>query len=543
MKNRSRTAIAVALISFLLGAIWLSGQQSDDRPLPALFPPGALLYLEAKNLRGLVTQWNSSGEKRAWPSSDNFGVLSRSRLVQRLGEARDQFATAAGIPVAFNLLEELAGGRSAFAFYDLANLKFVYLTNLQSSRLEASELWRSRTRYQQRSVAGIRFYVDSDAATHRTIAFAHFNDWLIVSTAEEQMAQTLALVSGVQTAGLAIEPWFSNVAKQAPSQGDLRLVYHLNTLLPTPQFRTYWLQKNASALKEFTSGTADLFRKPDAFEEQRVLLRRTPETVSSPAPSLTSILWYVPPSSSLYRAWVAPDRDLITETLQQVVLGEPATTQRLNRIAPQISLENPNAGTGSEFETRIDRPLFQRAQSESVKVLVDAVMNMQPIKLLHIQTTVPLDDSVFVTPQSGVVIECLRPDLATLERSLASVTGILRTGSLDPLQSSVSGNALILTRLPIARSTGTVWQIPEGATYAAAFDRRIEWPRYKQLFNLIDRTPQNPETTPGQNTPPFFSGNLQSLGNVLSSLQRASIVSREESSQVRESVRYEMNAP
>lgn len=206
-------------------------------------------------------------------------------------------------------------------------------------------------------------------------------------------------------------------------------------------------------------------------------------------------------------------------------------------------MENPNAGTGSEFETRIDRPPFQRAQSESVKVLVDAVMNMQPIKLLHIQTTVPLDDSVFVTPQSGVVIECLRPDLATLERSLASVTGILRTGSLDPLQSSVSGNALILTRLPIARSTGTVWQIPEGATYAAAFDRRIEWPRYKQLFNLIDRTPQNPETTPGQNTPPFFSGNLQSLGNVLSSLQRASIVSREESSQVRESVRYEMNAP
>lgn len=85
------------LISFVFGAIWLSGQRSDDRTLAALFPAGALVYLEAKDLRGLVTQWSSSNEKRAWLSSDNFGILSRSRLVQRLGEARDQFATVAGI--------------------------------------------------------------------------------------------------------------------------------------------------------------------------------------------------------------------------------------------------------------------------------------------------------------------------------------------------------------------------------------------------------------------------------------------------------------
>ena len=543
MRNRSRSAIAVLLISFAFGTIWLSGQQSDDRQLAALFPAGALLYLEAKDLRGLVTQWSSSNEKRAWLSSDNFGILSRSRLVQRLGEARDQFATVAGIPVAFNLLEELSGSRSAFAFYDLANLKFVYLTNLQSSRLDASELWRSRTKYQQRSVAGTPFYLDSDAASHRTIAFARFKDWFIISTAEEQMARTLALVSGSQGAALSTEPWFSDVTTQARLQGDLRLVYHLDALLPTPQFRTYWLQQNTSALKEFTSGTADLFNNPNVFEEQRVLLRRTPETLSSSAPSLSSVLQYVPPSSSLSRAWVAPDRSLLTETLQQVVLGESVTGAALDRMAPQISLENPNAGVGSDFETRIDQPPFRKAQSESVRALADAVMNMQPVELLHVQATVPLNDNVFVTPQSGVVIECLRPDRVTLEQSLSSVTGILRTGSLDPLHVSLSGNALILARLPIARATGTAWHIPQGATYAAMFDRRVEWPRYKQLFNLIDRTAKNPETTPGQNTPAFFSGNVQSLGEVFSPVQRASIIAQGESSQVRETIRYELSAP
>lgn len=194
-------------------------------------------------------------------------------------------------------------------------------------------------------------------------------------------------------------------------------------------------------------------------------------------------------------------------------------------------------------DKRIDRLPFRSAQGESVKALADAVMNMQPVELLHVQATVPLKDNVFVTPQSGVVIECLRPDRVALERSLSSVTGILRTGSLDPVHVSVSGNALILTRLPIVRATGTAWQIPQGATYAAMFDRRVEWPRYKQLFNLIDRTAKNPETTPGQNTPAFFSGNVQSLGEVLSSLQRASIIAQGEASQVRETIRYEMSAP
>src|SRR5579872_4300339 len=61
-------------------------------------PNGALLYIEAKDLGQLLTDWNQSPEKQVWADSDNYSVFSKSRLFLRLQSAQTGFAAAAGVP-------------------------------------------------------------------------------------------------------------------------------------------------------------------------------------------------------------------------------------------------------------------------------------------------------------------------------------------------------------------------------------------------------------------------------------------------------------
>ncbi len=542
MRPAAVFATTALTIGLTFGGFWLRAQQEQTHALASFLPAGALLYLEAANFQSLLKEWNLSTEKKSWLTSANFGVLSRSRLVQRLGQAQDEFASVAGLPIQFNLLEEIGGGRAAFACYDLPNLRFVYIAKLDASRLNANQLWRTRAKYQPRQAAGIRFYVKSDPATHRIVAFATYQSWFIVTTAEDRMAQTLALLSGTRAASLENEPWFSSIVKRSTAQGDLRLVYNLDALLPTPQFRTYWIQRNASELKAFTSGMADLFETQNGFEERRILVRREGTAGAASVPSIAEILRYVPPASSLYRAWSAPDRSLVTEVLQQVVFAAPGGGPTLDRLAPKVSAEASDVGSGSDFETRIDEEPLRRAEAVPISQLANAVIGMQPTAMLHIQATSLLGDKVFVMPASATVIQCQHADRELLGASMKASTTVLQTGRLDPLNVSVSGNTIILSRMKIVRSDAAP-QFPPGTTYTAVFDNSIEWPRYKQLFGVIDRNPMNPEASPAPNAPTFFSGNIRSLGDTLSRLQRVSITAQDAITETRETLHYEMSTP
>ncbi|HEY1950147.1 MAG TPA: hypothetical protein VGG97_24265 [Bryobacteraceae bacterium] len=537
------TLCAFALGGLLCGSLWLRAQRNDARPLPELFPPGALLYLEARDLHKLVGEWNSSGEKAKWVNSANFQVLSQSRLVQRLGEAQTEFQTVAGIPVEMNLLDQVAGAQSAFAFYDLAHLSFVYLTRLDDTRLNATDLWKKRTGYQTRQVAGISFFVkEGEGEATRTIAFASYEGWLVLATDANQMARTLTLLARQPAASLATEGWFKSAVAQAPQQpGDLRLVYDLAKLAATPQFRTYWIHRNKSELQPFASGISDLFEQSTAFEERRALIRPLAATSAAPdSAALSEVLHHVPAAGSLYRAWASPDQDTLGSVLRQVVLSSTVQAESLYREAPQVTAEAGVAGSVSDLETRIDEPAYNRAQQQTIDGLRNAISALQPSALLHTQTTTLLNDKVFLTPQSEAVILCRQPiDRTAFEQALTQSAGLLKTGSLDALRITTTGNLLVLSRMPSGASAQAPTLGP-GAIYAAGYNHASEWARYQSLFNDINRSAANPETPAPTNMPAFFSGNLRSLGDALSRVTKASIVTQDDQTVLRDTVRYEL---
>ncbi len=537
--------ISAALAITASLSVWLHAQTVDARPIPSLMPPGALLYLEAKDFSSLLGSWNRSAEKRRWLASTNYQTLSLSRLVQRLSQAEDEFAAIAGMPIGMNLADQVAGTRSGFAFYGLSSLSFVYITQLPATRIETTSLWRSRTRYQSREVAGISFYVKSNDEGKRTVAFASYKDWFVVSTDEGRMADTLVLLSGVKAASLANEPWFAQAGEQAPTQGDLRLVYNLQSLLRTPQFRTYWIQRNASELKPFSAGISDLLDTQAGFEERRTLLRTTATPIRTPESLLAEVLAYAPVNDAFYRAWSMPDTPQLSDTLQQVILGERPTTNVYNAPAPEINPEAGAVGSEADLEIRIDEPGFNRSPEPSLTPLVNALVAMQPTALLHLQTTTVLRDQVFVKPDSSVVVICKEPNRAALDRALAQIPAI-RTGALDNLRVSADGHAIILSRISsnsnLPRTVSAPSLAPE-ATYTAVYNHRVEWPHYKKLFDVLNTHAASPEMAESSSAPPFFSGNLQSLGDTLSRLNSVSLISADRGAVVRETVRYELAKP
>ncbi|HMF76598.1 MAG TPA: hypothetical protein VK604_13140, partial [Bryobacteraceae bacterium] len=455
MTNKTRLTLCVFVLGGLLsGSLWLKAQRTDARPLPELLPPGALLYLEARDLHRLVSQWNSSSEKATWLRGANFQVLSQSRLVQRLGEAQTQFQTVAGIPVQMNLLDQVAGTQSAFAFYDLPTLSFIFVTRLDEAQLNATDLWKKRTGYQTRQVSGISFYVKEGTGEEaRTVAFAFYEGWLVLATDADRMARTLTLLARQPAASLGAEGWFKEALAQAPAQGGLRLVYDLAKLIRTPQFRTYWIHRNKSELQPFVSGISDLFEQPSGFEERRALIRGAAAAGSTPdGAALAEVLQHVPAGASLYRAWALPDRQTLRSVLQQVVLSTPLRNESLNREAPQVTAEAGVAGSVADLETRIDQAEYKRAQQQTIDEVQRAIAAMQPAALLHIQTTALLDDKVFLLPQSEAVIFCRHPDLAAIEKALDVSAGLLKTGSLDTLRVTAIGNLLVLSRIPVGNT-------------------------------------------------------------------------------------------
>jgi hypothetical protein len=544
MKRFWLTASAAAILVLGAGSLWLHAQYNDTRPLASLLPPGALWYVEAKDFGKVLREWNRSAEKIKWVASDNFKILAQSRLVQRLAQAQDEFVEVAGVPVDMGFADQVAGQKSAFAFYDLSHVVFVYLTQRPESALEGMDLWKGRSQYEARATAGIPFYVKKDEKGVRTVAFASYKDWFVLSTNEDRMAQTLALLSGQKAGSIATEDWYSDAASQQAA-GDLRLVCNLTPLVLTPQFRTYWVQRNVSEVKTFRSSVSDLFERKDGFEEQRVLLRKTEaEADTSPNSSaVAEVLRYATPDSSLYRAWANPDSAVLKDVLLQVIFGEPVSANPLyNPMAPTVNAEAAAVGSETDLETRIDEAPFVKTSSASPPPLAAAILKMEPTALLHVQTTAALQDQVFVMPASGAVIICRKPDLAALQAALTQTSSALQTGSLDPLRVSVNGNAILLTRIEL-RPTAAQPKLNINVAYTAAYHRAFDWPRYQKLLAVIDRTAVSPEMQQSQSMMPFFSRNVQSLGESWSRLQRVSIVSEDTPGSIRETVRYDVSQP
>jgi hypothetical protein len=573
------TLILSALLAFGVMA-WSARQAVAPAPasLSVFMPHGAILFIEARDFSSLLQEWNASAVKQDWLKSENYGVFSKSRLFLRLQEAQQQFAAAAGIPPDMKFVAQAAGKQSALGLYDIGNLEFLYVSRVAASDATQSALWQGRGKFQTRSAGGITFYVRTDPESHRVVAFASTNDYLLLATREDLMAGALASLAGGKEPGIGDERWFQSALAAAGQPGELRMFLNLEKIIASPHYRSYWIQRNTGQMRAFSAAVCDLHREGSTFREERVLLRReqaeAKDAAAASVPAITPegqqavarLLSLVPPDAGVYRAVANPVAEEALSLVWGKLLGSNLSSAPESKLAPSVQLTGGVVGSSGDLETRIDvPPVVVVNTTDRLAALRGLVEKAGVLAALQVQSTRRDPDTSLVQIRSAIILAAANPWDAeaarqALRTSLAEITtqdlglGWRRGGKdsgeyyeLDgqfPLRLAIRGKYLVLSNDAAFLNSILMKKVEERpgaqAGYAAGFSHRLEMDNFAGLTRDLDST----GTADGQWSsgsplePAFFSGNLASLSHVLAGVKSESLITREANGKVLQTVVY-----
>ena len=552
-----------------LGVSWAAFQSVavEEPPLSRFAPSGALLYVQAKDFASLVGKWNDSQEHQLWLKSANYETFSRSRLFLRLKGASDQFAAAAGLPPDLNFLKQVAGRQSAVALYDIGKLQFLFITRLAPANAMQTELWQARSKFETRSAGGITFFYRSDPESEREVAFAVNGDYLLLATREDLMAGALQLMAGSKDHSIQAEPWWSQSLAAAGPAGDLRMALNLEKIVPSPYFRSYWVQQNITDMKQYGAAVSDLFVSSKEYREERVLLKKSSPTAEASADAgpaaVAEILRFVPTQAGVYEVKANPSAPDCLALLETKILAPYLGPAAAEKLAPQVQLTNGETDGGSDMETRIDQAPVQQSVSGGPSTLLGDLLQKNRVRaLLQIQSTERDKDGVFVRLHAAVVllgdsdwneatvrsavVESVRPGLTAGQLGVdwQSAAGSQQLNGLWNLAVAVRGRYLFISDHPtllnelLAKITQKSASKP--AVFAAGFDHGRERGSYARLTGLIDRPGVEVGAPAGAgHIPEFFSENIASLSFMLAGVSSEKIVVRDAGDKLMQTVTYE----
>jgi hypothetical protein len=572
MKRRLLISIAVLLAGCLaVYAVGALEQAIKSKPeLASWLPEGALLSIEARDFRSLLRDWNASEEKRAWLVSNNHAAFSNSRLYTRLSQAQDEFSAAAGLPADESLLDKVAGKESCIALYDIGNLEFVYLTRLDNSSIESTPLWQTRGKFEQRTEAGSAFYVRKDQQSSRIAAFASKDGWLILATREDLLAGVLDRMNGTVAQNLAGEGWYAEAVKQAASErGDLRMVLNLEKIVPSPYFRSYWVQRNVTEMKQYAAAVSDLYRNGRSYREERVLERRA-ATAVVPHGDLSDMVALAPDDAAFYAAQASPETENLLSALRDNLLEmRPERAAASSTNAPSAATAE-NAGSAAQLDTVIDTAPIAVRQTDAYAPLRALLTVAQPEASIEIYSTRPPRDGVFVSLQNAMALtaargwdedavrqaltQALLPGLTTGKLGVqwvkrASAAGdFLELDGAVPLFAAVNGNQLLLANdstlmeeILARRQKPSQTGEKSTMTYTALFRHGQEQNNFRRLMAQLDLVGHGSASSQegSSATPAFFSGNVASLSRVFANVESERIEENDRGATVTQTVTYQ----
>ncbi len=556
----------VLIASAFLGVSWGAYQATTSSPEPALsryFPSGALLYLQAKDFSALYSRWENSDENRLWLKSNNYEVFSRSRLFLRLKDANTEFSKAAGVPTDVNLLRQVAGKQSALAIFDIGKLEFLYITRLRAASSMQSTLWQTRSTFETRNAGGVTFYLRLDPDSGREVAFAVAGDYLLLATREDLLAGALQLMASGDAHSIETEPWWSQSTAAAGPEGDLRMVLNLEKIVPSPYFRSYWVQQNITDMKQYSAAISDLTLSGKEFREERVLLRKaTPVGVSSAGAgpiAVADIVRLVPSQAGVYVAKASPTPSDCLALLETKILAPHLGPGVAEKLAPQVELTNGETGSSTDLETRIDQPPAKASVDVDSSAALKDLLAKNPVSaVLQVESTEQDKDGVFVRLHSAVallgqsewnetavrlaLVEFVRPSLTTtgLGVEWQKNASYFELNGLWTLSAAVNGKYLLISDNPALLSAMAMnanqRSTLEPAVFAASFNHQREKENFSRLTDLLDKPA---EGSGASGSPNFFSDNIAGLSSALAGLSSERIVVRDAGSKVSQTVTYE----
>jgi hypothetical protein len=562
----------IALLSILpiaaAGYVFLQTRAAAGPELAAYMPSGAVLYLESPDFGRLLRDWDASQVKADWLGSANYAVFSRSNLFSKLGEVYGQYGDAAGFRPSVKSLIEIAGAGSALALYDIRDVEFLYVSRIAESDLVRSPLWAVRPSFQERQAGGVTFYLRTDAASKRTVAFAFAKGYLILATRDDLVAQSLELLAGGGIANIAADRWYRDAVAQAPARGELRMVMNLELLVKSVSLRSYWVQRNVSTIRPYWTGVADVKRSAEGITETRAFLRAPGSAAVTNSAVLPALLALVPPEAGVYRVSGIADPAAAARLIIDKIIGAPAEASRDWRDAPEAVSPDYRAGSEGDLETRIDeQPLPADTGLSDSLAAARGVIDQGGARALLLVESSATPGTFVKMPAVIVLASSTDWNRDSVRGALGDAAGKLWTTShlgagwtaatvgrhsVDRLDGL--GTLLVATSGPllfVANDASLLAAVLDHGgspanstpfTYAAGVRYRQERANYERVMAAVDFTSAASGLgfyrLGGAAAPNFFSGNLASLSRVLSKVVEIGVTEEERGVATMQTVRY-----
>jgi hypothetical protein len=562
MKRGRFVTSVFGLFLFLavIAGVWAAAQVATaPQSLARWMPGGGLLYLESADFGTQLRDWDRSGVNAKWIASKNHEQFLTTRLALKLKDVYQEFSAAAGFSPDTTELETFAGTDSALAVYDIGRLDLLYISRLPAAQLGENALTRVRGGYQSRTAAGQTYFFRQ--AGPRIATFAVVGDYVIVSTREDLMTGALELMRGNSSAAsINGETWYQDAVRamgaDAGNRVALRMVMDLPSVIKTPYFRSYWIQRNTSDFRGYSALLSQLTRSSNELQEDRVLVRSAEAQIAAHDAATVELQRFIPDGVGLFRLWDTSSVDFAMDLIGEKFFAAGERLPGERRTAPIVSLD-ATGGSEGDFQTRID---------EAPKPSLAGTLMLEPLRtliasagiqgVLQLESSQGLDDSSFVRTDAAIALRAGKPwNLAEVQSALTSAASSYQTVStiglqwrnapaggrtlsqwdgLIPLTVYADGQTLWIGRTPGLLTAALNRPAPaaaQPAAYLARYSHRTELAPYLRIMRMLDLSDQ-------ANYSAFFSDNIGSLASSLDVIQSLSVKTNETAQAQRQVVRY-----
>jgi hypothetical protein len=320
-------------------------------------------------------------------------------------------------------------------------------------------------------------------------------------------------------------------------------------------------------MKQYSAAVSDLFRSGKKYREERVLLKKAATagdaTSADGATAVADLVRLVPADAGSYEVRAVPSAADCLEVLEKRILAPHRGPAVAQQTAPDVQLSSGETGSSSDLETRIDQaPLKIPGSTGAANSVKELFQKSQVRAVLEVRVTERDKDGVFVRIHTGIafisasdwpenavrstIVDFLRPSLTTGNLGLQwqAKSGYQELDGLWRLTVAVRGKYLLvsddspLLKNMFANLDQKLAQKP--AVLVAGFYHARERENFARLTGLLDRSNANPGGAPGpEANPQFFSDNLASFSSALADVSSQTIVIREASDRVLQTVTYE----
>ncbi|HMG36216.1 MAG TPA: hypothetical protein VKM94_19925 [Blastocatellia bacterium] len=328
-----RKLVILVLLIVVASTISSDAQQTaplaEQLKLATAMPSGAMLYIQTRDLGGLMRHWLSSPVRKGYYDSKSFSAFSHSHLFLKLQDRKKDFETALGFGLDEQRLAELAGGPSALALYDIGKIELVMLTEMGRPRAVASTLFKHAPQFEERSAGGASYYVRQVTADggrlNQQFCFAYSDGKLVITTTEGLMIRVLANLKSPGDDSLG-----STIIKTAESADgfaahDITMWLDQQKLNANRLFRSYWIHHNVDELATYESGLLDLRLSAQGISEQRWFKKKSSAQNQSEAAAveLSTLVRFAPADTQLVEVIGSPALpDELPAEVARVLFGD-----------------------------------------------------------------------------------------------------------------------------------------------------------------------------------------------------------------------------